>query len=217
MGFAMQKDDSSLTEEENVVDEVVDATTDAGDDDAGKSLDEINEEIEAELEEGLDAAEANAEQSLEAEVLKWKDTAMRNAADLENFRKRMAREKVDAIRFGNQRLVEELLPVLDNFAMGLQAAEGESGSMIYMGMEMVQKQFEGFLDSQGVTEVTVPEGSDFDPNMHDAMSQEASDEVEEGKILRVMRRGYKMGDRLIRPAYVVVSKGVEDSTEEDAE
>lgn len=214
MGFAMQTDESKLTEGENVVDDAVKQATAAGE----KSLDEVNAEIEAELEEALDRDGEIAEQSLEADVLKWKETAMRNAADLENFRKRMAREKADAIRYGNQRLVEELLPALDNFAMGMQAAEGDSGSMIYMGMQMVQKQLEGFLENQGVIEVVVAVGSDFDPNLHDAMSQEVTADFEEGKIIRVMRKGYKMGDRLIRPAYVVVSKGATDgSTEEGAE
>ena len=136
---------------------------------------------------------------------------MRTAADLENFRKRMSREKAEAIKFGNQRLIEELLPVIDNFSMGMMAAEAESGSMIYMGMKMVQAQLEGFLAGQGVTEAVTVVGSDFDPNIHDAMSQEESDEHEEGKVIRVMRKGYLIGDRLIRPANVVVSKKADEA------
>jgi len=142
---------------------------------------------------------------------------MRNAADLENFRKRMSREKTEAIKFGNQRLIEELLPVIDSFSMGMMAAEGESDSMIYMGMKMVQTQIESFLSSQGVTEAVTEVGSDFDPNLHDAMSQEESDTFEEGKIIRVMRKGYLLSDRLIRPANVVVSKKAEPEVEETAE
>ncbi len=138
---------------------------------------------------------------------------MRTAADLENYRKRMSREKTEAIKFGNQRLIEDLLPVIDNFNMGMMAAEAESGSMIYMGMKMVQAQMEGFLSGQGVTEAETIVGSDFNPNIHDAMSQEESDEHEEGKIIRVMRKGYLLGDRLIRPANVVVSKNADEKAD----
>ena len=206
----MQNDTEAKTEidPENVVD------------DSGKTIEEINEEIERELEvvaEEVEVAEEalSPEAQMEADLLKWKETAMRTAADLENFRKRMAREKGEAIKFGNQRLIEELLPVIDNFSMGMMAAEQESGSMIYMGMKMVQAQLESFLESQGVKEAATVIGSDFDPNIHDAMSQEESAEHEEGKIIRVMRKGYTLGDRLIRPANVVVSKNAEPEQSAD--
>ncbi len=203
MGMPMQNDTEpkadTVEDTENVVD------------DSEKTIDEINEEIEAELEQA--AEELDPQQQLEADLLKWKETAMRSAADLENFRKRSTRERAEAIKFGNQRLIEELLPVIDNFTMGMMAAEQESGSMIYMGMKMVQAQIEGFLESQGVKEAVTQIGADFDPNIHDAMSQEESDEFEEGKIIRVMRKGYLLGDRLIRPANVVVSKKAEEAPE----
>ena len=205
-------------------DTVADNDIDKVVDDSEKTIEEINEEIEAELEEVAEEAQPlDPQQQLEADLLKWKETAMRTAADLENFRKRSTRERADAIKFGNQRLIEELLPVIDNFTMGMMAAEQESGSMIYMGMKMVQAQLEGFLESQGVKEAVTQVGAEFDPNIHDAMSQEESEEHEEGKIIRVMRKGYMLGDRLIRPANVVVSKKAEEAPEaievetEDAE
>jgi molecular chaperone GrpE len=210
MGMRMQNDtqkDTEMNEEPEIVDEESVNT------DEGKSVEEINAEIEQELEE---AADLDPQAQLEADLLKWKETAMRAAADLENFRKRMSREKAEAIKFGNQKLIEDLLPVIDNFNMGMMAAEAESGSMIYMGMKMVQAQMQAFLASQGVTEADTVVGSDFDPNIHDAMSQEESDELEEGKIIRVMRKGYLLGDRLIRPANVVVSKKA-GAAEADAE
>ncbi len=159
-------------------------------------------------------------EQLEIEVAKWKDQAIRKAAELENYRKRMSREKLDALRYGNQRLLEELLPVLDNFDMGMQAAAKEEGSMLYMGMDMVHKQIGEFLTSQGVTEIPAEVGGDFDPNLHEAISQETSDEIEADKIIQVIRKGYKMGDRLLRPANVIVSLGAhgseagDESTEE---
>lgn len=173
-----------------------------------------DEEIERELEEAAAQEQLSEEEKVAEELGQWKDKAIRAAAELENYRKRMAREKADSIRFGNQNLLSALLPVIDNFNMGMMAAEQDSGSMIYMGMQMVQKQMNDFLNEQGVTEVPITPGDGFDPNSHEAMSQEESDEIAEGCIIRVMRKGYKIGDRLLRPANVVVS-GKEK--EEDAE
>ncbi len=144
--------------------------------------------------------------ALEQDVLKWKELAMRTAADLENFRKRSTREREESMRYANQSLLEELLPILDNFEMGMQAAGQEKDSMIYVGMAMVRKQLDEFLGNHGVTEIAA-EGGDFDPNLHDAVSQEEGGE--EGKVLRVTRRGYMLRDRLLRPASVVVAKGGE--------
>jgi len=141
----------------------------------------------------------------QAQVEEWKEVAVRATADLDNFRKRMAREKTDAVVYGNQRLLEELLPVLDNFEMGLQAAAADEDSMIFKGMEMVKKQLGDFLAAQGVEEVPA-DGRMFDVNVHEAVAQEESTEVECGAVLRVMRKGYKLKDRLLRPANVVVAK-----------
>jgi len=159
-----------------------------------------NSQEDAAPEEELDPLEA-----LEIEVAKWKDQAIRTAAELDNYRKRMSREKLDSVRYGNQRLLEELLPVLDNFDMGMQAAAQEKGSMLFAGMEMVHKQLADFLSSQNVEEIPAERGAEFDANLHEAISQEPSDEIEEGHIVRVVRKGYRIGDRLLRPANVVVA------------
>jgi len=143
-------------------------------------------------------------EELEADVAKWKELSLRTAAEMENLRKRTTREREDAIRFANQRLLEELLPVIDNFEMGMQAASEDTGSMIYIGMDMVRKQLAEFLSSQGVEEI--PTDGLFDPNLHDAVSQEECAAGDEGRILRVTRRGFKLRNRLLRPASVVVSK-----------
>ena len=86
---------------------------------------------------------------LEADLAKWRELALRTAADLENYRKRMARDRQEAVRYANQDLLEGLLPVLDNFEMGMEAAAAERGSMIYIGMEMVRRQLMAFLAGQG--------------------------------------------------------------------
>jgi molecular chaperone GrpE len=143
-------------------------------------------------------------EELEAEAGRWKEISLRTAAEMENLRKRTAREREDAIRFANQRLLEDLLPVIDNFEMGMQAASQDQKSMIYIGMDMVRRQLHDFLSSQGVEEI--PATGTFDPNLHDAVSQEECGEGAEGRILRVTRRGYRLRDRLLRPASVVVSK-----------
>lgn len=142
--------------------------------------------------------------ALEAEVAKWKELSLRTAAEMDNLRKRTAREREEAVRYANQRLLEEILPVIDNFDMGMAAAAQDPSSMIYIGMNMVRKQLDDFLFSQGVTEI--PAEGLFDPNLHDAVAQEDCAAGEEGRILRVTRKGYKLRDRLLRPAGVVVSK-----------
>ncbi|MBB5350522.1 molecular chaperone GrpE [Haloferula luteola] len=157
-----------------------------------------------------EADELDTVAALEQDILKWKDLAMRGAADLENFRKRAAREREESVRYANQSLLEELLPILDNFEMGMQAAEQEKGSMVFIGMSMVRKQLDDFLGNCGATVIEAA-GKPFDPNLHDAVSQEESSEVEEGTVLRVTRRGYLLRDRLLRPASVVVAKAPESA------
>jgi len=140
-----------------------------------------------------------------AEVTHWKDLAYRNAAELDNFRKRAARESQEARAYANADLMRSLFPILDNFEMGLEAARAESEkSMIFMGMSMVQRQIADFLRDMGVIEIESL-GKPFDPNLHEAMAQEIRADLPEGTILRVTRRGYKLKDRLLRAASVIVS------------
>ena len=144
---------------------------------------------------------------LKAELSKYKDVALRSVADLDNYRKRMAREKDDAIRYANTSFLERLIPILDNFELGLQAAKaGGSQSAVQDGMMMVFKQLQDFLASCGVETVDAT-GQHFDPNVHEAIAQEENEEVAEGFVIRQLRKGYKLKDRLLRPANVVVSKG----------
>lgn len=187
----------------------------------------VNEELEEVVENGeaAPAQEAAAPEAaaveveldpiavLEAEVQKYKDESLRRAAEMDNYRKRMSKELEESRKFSNQRLLMELLPVLDNFGMGMQMAEKEQGSMLYQGMAMVQGQLSEFFNGQGVKSVAVEPGGDFDPNFHEAVSQEETTEQEEGKVLRVVRMGYFIGDRLLRPANVIVAKAVSTGEE----
>ncbi len=152
-------------------------------------------------------AEPTPQLDLAAELEKYKDLALRTRADLENYRKRAIREKEEAIRYANASLVESLVPIFDNFELGLGAARTATDpSGIVLGLDMVRKQFEDFLRDYGIEAVDAV-GQPFDPNLHEAMAQEESDTVPEGTVLRQIRKGFKLKDRLIRPASVVVSKG----------
>ncbi len=146
---------------------------------------------------------------LQGDLERFRDLALRSQADFENFRKRAAREKDDALKYANTGFLEKLIPIIDNFELGLSAARtsGE-GSAILTGMEMVARQLNDFLTQVGVEPVNA-EGQEFDPNLHEAVAQEASKTVPEGRIVRQMRKGFKLRDRLLRPATVVVSKGTE--------
>jgi molecular chaperone GrpE len=142
-----------------------------------------------------------------AELEKFRDLALRSTADLDNYRKRMSKEREEAIKFANSSFLERLIPVLDNFEFGLQAARNApSPASILEGMSMVQKQFQDFLSSAGI-EVIDATGQQFDPQLHEAISQEENEQVPEGTVIRQLRKGYKLRERLIRPANVVVSKG----------
>ncbi|HVJ56352.1 MAG TPA: nucleotide exchange factor GrpE [Terrimicrobiaceae bacterium] len=150
---------------------------------------------------------ASSAEGVAAEVEKYKDAALRARADLDNYRKRVAREKEDAIRYANNSLLESLLPILDNFELGLEAAKSTpEATGIVQGLQMVRKQLEDFLRDQGV-EIVIAEGNPFDPNLHDAVAHEPSQNVTEGTVIRQLRKGFKLKDRLIRPASVIVSKG----------
>lgn len=141
------------------------------------------------------------------DAAKWKDAAHRAAAELDNFRKRTARELTETVKYANANLLESLLPVLDNFDYGMAAAKAESeGSNLFIGLSMVLRQVQDFLKENGVEEIPAV-GLAFDPNLHEAVSQQPSDTVAEGAIISQTRRGYKLRDRLLRPASVIVSSG----------
>jgi molecular chaperone GrpE len=144
---------------------------------------------------------------MQADLERFRDLAMRTQADFDNFRKRATREKEEAARYANASLLERLIPIVDSFDLGLAAAkEKTEGGALVAGMEMVSKQLNDFLLEHGVQSIDAT-GQAFDPNLHEAIAQEASADVAEGHVIRQVRRGYKLKDRLLRAANVVVSKG----------
>src|SRR5256886_17575985 len=145
--------------------------------------------------------------SLQADLDRFRDLALRSQADFENYKKRCAREKEDAIKYANASLLERLVAIVDNFKLGLEAARGESEqSPIYSGMTLVLKQLNDFLAENGLQAIEA-EGKKFDPNLHEAIAHEPSEQFSEGTVIRQTRRGYRFKDRLLRPSSVVVSSG----------
>jgi molecular chaperone GrpE len=153
----------------------------------------------------IDTEDAMA--GLQADLDRFRDLALRSQADFENYKKRTAREKEEAIKYANKSLLERLVAIIDNFELGLAAAkeQGEQ-SPIYSGMILVQKQLNDLLAENGLQPIEA-EGKTFDPNVHEAIAHEPSDQFPEGTVLRQTRRGYRFNDRLLRPAKVVVSSG----------
>ncbi len=145
--------------------------------------------------------------SLQGDLDRFRDLALRTQADFENYKKRAARERDEAIKYANNSLLERLIAIVDSFELGLSAAREESEqSPIYSGMNMVLKQLTDFLADNGLQPIDAV-GKKFDPNLHEAIGHEPSDEVPEGHVIRQTRRGYRLKDRLLRPAAVVVSSG----------
>ena len=160
------------------------------------------------LENGNDgAADQDPTATMQADLDRFRDLALRSQADFDNYKKRAQREKEEAIKFANSSLLERLIAIVDNFELGLTAAraEGEK-SPIYSGMSMVLKQLTDFLADNGLQPIDA-EGQKFDPNLHEAIAHEPSADVAEGVVIRQTRRGYRLKDRLLRPSSVVVSSG----------
>lgn len=162
-------------------------------------------------------AEAPALNSQQIEELKaqaakaaehW-ERLVRNTADFDNYKKRAARERQDAIKYANEALMQKLLPVLDNFEAALAAVQSsnqESAQSLLTGVSMIQQQLKSILTESGLEEIEA-QGKPFDPNFHEAVSQAESPEHPEGHVMQQLRRGYRLRDRLLRPATVIVSKG----------
>jgi len=136
------------------------------------------------------------------------DRYVRAVADLENFRRRTVREKEELRLFAASRLLEDLLPALDNLALGLAAARQPNADLKALagGVDLVQQQLKGALAAHGLKEIN-PLGEAFDPHQHEAISHQPSPDVEAEHVLTVVRTGYVLNGRLLRPASVIVSSG----------
>ena len=133
---------------------------------------------------------------------------LRQAADFENFKKRAARDRQDAVRLANEGLLAKLIPVLDNFDMAMTAANNAqtgTADALKVGVNMIHSQFKSVMGEAGLEELDAT-GKPFDPNWQEAVSHQESTEVPEGQVLQQLRKGYKFRDRLLRAATVIVAK-----------
>lgn len=152
----------------------------------------------------------------ELEAKKNYDLYLRQVAELENFKKRVAREKEEAIRYGNEALVKDLLPVLDNLERAVEHAElGGNGKPLLAGIELVLKGFLEVLEKHGVTQISA-KGEPFNPQKHEAFAQVESTDHEPNTVVEELHKGYFMADRLLRPSLVSVAK-LPETKEENSE
>lgn len=134
------------------------------------------------------------------------DKYLRAVADLDNYRKRAEKEKSDAITFANEKLIEEILPVIDNFERALSHANGEENlESLKQGIGLISGQMAALLKKFGIEEIKAA-GEKFDPAMHHAISEEESSEAEPGTVVREFQKGYLLKGRLLRPAMVAVAR-----------
>ena len=148
--------------------------------------------------------------ALELELAEAKDRLLRAHADFDNFRKRTFKEMKDLRTIIKADTMVPILNVFDHFNMALDAAEKKPDfKVLHDGMKMILVEFAKAMNELDIKTLEVAEGQEFDPNVHEAVSKERSEKHEEGKILRQWKHGYKMGDRLLRPAVVVVSSGAQ--------
>ncbi|AUL72516.1 nucleotide exchange factor GrpE [Pseudoalteromonas sp. 13-15] len=189
---------------------------------------ELNEEIEqmqADVEAAVDAAEQHAEeQSPEAEIAMLyaeleaakqtiadqKDSVIRAAADVDNIRRRAAQDVEKAHKFALEKFANELLPVIDNLERAIEFSDKENETLkpLLEGIDMTVKSFNDAVAKFGV-EIVNPQGEQFNPEFHQAMSIQPSNDVTPNTVLAVMQKGYTLNGRLLRPAMVMVSKAAD--------
>ncbi len=157
---------------------------------------EAEEVVEHDLEAQLAAAERRADEHL--------DDLRRLAAEFDNYRKRVAREQERLVAHAHERLVKELIPVLDDLERALEAAEQHEEAQLEEGVKLVHRALADVLRKEGLEEIDTD--GRFDPHVHEALLAQPS-EAAEGDVIQVLQRGWRVGDRVLRPARVVVSAG----------
>ena len=148
--------------------------------------------------------------SIRDELDESKDRVLRLAAELENYRKRVARQREEEQRYANMQLIRDMLPVLDNMQRAIEAAEkSQDDSGLLQGFQMVARLLQGVL-KQHHCEIIEALHQPFDPHLHEAVTQQVSDEFPAGTVLAVVQAGYRIIDRVVRPSQVIVSKPSEE-------
>jgi molecular chaperone GrpE len=154
--------------------------------------------------EAASAAPDDSLTKLEVERDEYLDLAQRVQAEYDNYRKRMAREQERLVAHAHERLVKELLPILDDLERALEAAEKHEEAALVDGVKLVEKSLRKALEKEGLAEIET-DGA-FDPHVHEAMLTRPGDGAEPGSVVEVVQRGYRVGDRVVRPAKVIVAE-----------
>ena len=145
-------------------------------------------------------------QKIQEQADKFKNDYLYLRAEFENYKRNAIKERSDLVKYGNERLVRDFVEIMDNFERALQmTVTPENFQMFTQGVHMTANELRGMLSKHGVTEVK-SEGAAFDPMAHEALSSEASDAVPPGHVLKTFKKAYKLHDKLIRPAQVIVAK-----------
>ena len=180
-----------------------------------EELERQRDELERRLAE-VEAERAELERRLagvEAEREEYMRNLQRLAADFDNFRKRSARAEQSLVARAHERLVTELLPVLDDLERALEAAAEHEEARLEEGVRLVERELRDALRREGLVEVET--NGRFDPHVHEALLTQPS-EQEEGSVIQVLQKGYRLGDRVLRPARVVISQGTPHETSQEA-
>jgi len=148
-------------------------------------------------------ATQEVEESGDEKVAALEDRLLRLAADFDNYKKRTARERDEIVAFANERLVKELLPILDDLERALAAVGEHEEATVEEGVRLVHRSLVALLERNGVSEIDT--SGKFDPHVHEALLTQPSEEAEEGAVLDVVQKGYALGGRVVRPARVIVS------------
>jgi molecular chaperone GrpE len=159
---------------------------------------------------GVESVEADSTQvdervaSLEAERDEYLDLLQRKQAEFENYRKRAAREQERLVAHAHERLVRDLLPVLDDLERTLEAAERHEEAALVDGVKLVERSLRKTLEKEGLVEIETD--GPFDPHVHEAVLAQAREGAEPGAVVDVLQRGYRLGDKVVRPARVIVAE-----------
>lgn len=152
-----------------------------------------------------EAISVDETERLAAELQDAHDKYLRFYAEFENYKKRVSKDKEELIKYGNEKLLHELLPVIDHLEMALKHATNDASSGLVQGVEMTLKELKKTLQKFGLTEIAA-DGQTFDPLIHHAMAQVEREDVEENTVIEEYRKGYMLNDKVIRAAMVAVSK-----------
>lgn len=199
---------------EEIIKEAEKAANEAPAEETSEQAEATTEQTEAAAEEtaeqpteSADASASSATESLKAELAAANDRNLRLMAEFDNFRRRSAREQLEIIETANGKLLEKLSEVLDNFERAF-ASENKAKDLetFEKGMQMIHDQFAKVLTDAGLEQLD-PTGQEFDPNCHEALMQQPSEEIPENHVVTVFMKGYKLKNKILKPAKVIVSSG----------